>query len=48
MKKNLYFAPAVEQIEVRFEENILSVKTPTGPGKMDTTSHSASEWGDWQ
>ena len=47
MKKTIYEAPAAEQINVRFEENIMSVKSSSAPEAMDTT-HSASEWGGWQ
>ena len=46
MKKTLYEAPAVEQMNIRFEENILSNKAASSPNNM--TTHTATEWGDWE
>ena len=45
-KKLIYEAPVTEQIQVRFEQNIMSVQNPTSPAKMDT--HDSDYWGDWE
>jgi hypothetical protein len=45
MKKQNYEAPVMEQINVRFEENIMSAKAN---GPADMTTHNASEWGNWE
>ena len=46
MNKTIYIAPDVEQISVRFEENIMSVAEKTNAPKMSTES--ATDWGDWE
>ncbi|MBR1574175.1 MAG: hypothetical protein IJ652_04940 [Bacteroidales bacterium] len=45
MNKTIYIAPEVEQIKVRFEENIMSAAKTNAP-KMSTES--ADDWGDWE
>ena len=45
MNKTIYIAPEVEQIKVRFEENIMSAAKTNAP-KMDTES--ADAWGEWE
>ena len=45
MKKQFYSAPAAEQIEVKFEENIMSQKAAAAP---NMTTHTADEWGSWE
>ena len=48
MQKNLYIAPQAEQIQIKFEENIMSTTTPKSPANMNT-DHNADEWGDgWE
>ncbi len=44
IKKN-YEAPEVEQMVIRFEENIMSTRAATAP---DMTKHDSSDWGDWE
>lgn len=44
-KKMTYFAPVTEQMNIRFEQNIMSTKTATAP---DMTKHDSSDWGDWE
>ena len=46
MNKTIYTAPQVEQIQVRFEENIMSVAENASAPKMNTQS--ATDWGDWE
>ena len=46
MNKTIYIAPEVEQIKVRFEENIMSVAENASAPKMNTQS--ATDWGDWE
>ena len=46
MKKTLYEAPAVEQMNIRFEENILSNKAASSPEKM--TTQESTIWGTWE
>ncbi len=46
MKKTIYEAPMMEQIQVRFEQNIMSNKAASAPKQM--TTHDSSEWGDWE
>ena len=46
MNKTIYIAPEVEQINVRFEENIMSVAENASAPKMNTQS--AEAWGDWE
>ena len=46
MNKTIYSAPEVEQIKVRFEENIMSVTENASAPKMNTQS--AADWGDWE
>ena len=45
MNKTIYIAPEVEQIKVRFEENIMSAAKTNAP-KMSTES--ADAWGEWE
>lgn len=45
MKKTIYEAPMMEQIQVRFEQNIMSNRAASAP---DMTKHTADEWGDWE
>ena len=45
MKKTIYTAPDVEQMEIRFEENIMSAKAAAAP---NMTTHNSDEWGDWE
>ena len=45
MNKTIYIAPEVEQIKVRFEENIMSAAKTNAP-KMSTES--ADDWGVWE
>ena len=45
-KKMFYTAPVTEQMEVRMEMNIMSNQNSSSPANM--TTHSASEWGDWE
>jgi hypothetical protein len=45
MKKQNYEAPVMEQMEIKFEENIMSAKA-NSPANM--TTHDASEWGSWE
>ena len=44
-KKMIYDAPDAELVEVRVERNIMSERSSNAPGM---TSHSESEWGDWE
>ncbi len=44
-KRMTYEAPATEQMEVRIEQNIMSVLS-TSPADM--TTHDSSDWGDWE
>ena len=46
MNKTIYTAPATEQINVRFEENIMSVAENASAPKMNTQS--ADDWGVWE
>ena len=45
-KKLIYEAPAMDLIQVRFEQNIMSKTASTAPN-METHNDS-SIWGDWQ
>ena len=44
-KKMTYFAPETEQMDIKFEQNIMSVTSET---VANMTTHNASEWGDWE
>lgn len=45
-KKMTYEAPATEQMNIRFEQNIMSTKAANSPADM--TVNGADTWGDWE
>ncbi len=45
IKKN-YEAPEVEQMVIRFEQNIMSTRAASSPDNM--TVKGADTWGDWE
>ena len=47
MKKTIYEAPQMEQIQVRFEENIMS-DVQRAASAPDMTKHTADDWGEWE